>query len=119
MTSHAPLPFQVIDWNSIPTTQHAGEKGTAFWQTVQFPDLRIRIVHYSPGYLADHWCPKGHVVHCLEGDFVSEMKSGERSRLTTGMTYVVSDDESSHRSYSEKGVILLIIDGGFLQRQGE
>lgn len=109
------IPFQVIDWNTIPRTEHKGETGTAFWQTMQYDGLRVRIVEYSAGYLADHWCQKGHIVHCLKGEVISELKDGEKSLLTPGMTYVVSDDLSSHRSYTEGGVKLLIIDGDFLK----
>jgi hypothetical protein len=107
--------FQSIDWSSVPKTIHPGEKGSATWQTVEFGGLRIRIVEYSAGYLADHWCRKGHIVHCLEGEFISEMKSGESFAFTKGMMYVVSDELSSHRSVSESGVKLLIIDGDFLK----
>jgi quercetin dioxygenase-like cupin family protein len=110
------IPFQTIDWSMIPKTEHIGETGTAFWQTIQFPGLRIRIVEYSEGYLADHWCQKGHIVHCLEGEFVSELENGKEFLLTKGMTYVVSDNLSSHRSVSKEGVKLLIIDGDFLQQ---
>ena len=110
-----PIPFQTIDWTSVPRTEHKGETGTSFWQTLQFGDLRLRIVEYSPGYLADHWCQKGHIVHCLEGSFISELDNGEAFRLREGMTYIVSDGMSSHRSVSETGVKLLIIDGSFLQ----
>jgi len=109
------IPFQSIDWSVIPKILHPGEKGIATWQTIQFEGLRIRIVEYSAGYLADHWCRKGHIVHCLEGEFVSEMENGESFTLTKGMTYVVSDELSSHRSVSEQGVKLLIIDGDFLK----
>ncbi len=115
MTKDCNIPFQVIGWNEVPKTEHKGERGTAFWQTTQFPGLRIRMVEYSKGYLADHWCRKGHIVHCLEGEFVSELKNGERFTLTQGMTYVVSDELSSHRSSTEQGVKLMIIDGDFLQ----
>ena len=108
------IPFQTIDWSLIPKTEHLGDTGTAYWQTIQFPRLRIRIVEYTFGYIADHWCQKGHVVHCLEGEFVSELVTGEQITLTKGMTYVVSDDLSSHRSISENGVKLLIVDGDFL-----
>jgi len=108
------FPFQIIDWNTIPITQHPGETGTAFWQTLQLQGLRIRIVEYSKGYLADHWCQKGHIVHCLEGEFVSESEDGNDFRLKDGMTYVVSDNLSSHRSKTVEGVKLLIIDGDFL-----
>ena len=108
------IEFQAIDWQTVPRTEHAGEEGVAFWQTMQYPGLRIRIVEYSKGYIADHWCHRGHIVHCLEGEFVSEMETGERITLTKGMTYVVSDELSSHRSVAKEGVRLLIIDGDFL-----
>jgi hypothetical protein len=109
------IPFQTIDWTRIPKTEHKGETGIAYWQTVQFPGLRVRIVEYSRGYLADHWCQKGHIVHCLEGEFVSELQNGEKTILTKGMTYVVSDDLSSHRSITKNGATLMIIDGDFLK----
>jgi hypothetical protein len=108
------IPFQTIDWSGIEKTEHKGETGTSFWQTIQFPGLRIRLVEYSEGYLADHWCQKGHIVHCLEGEFVSELISGERIKLGKGETYVVSDELSSHRSMTKSGVKLLIVDGDFL-----
>jgi hypothetical protein len=109
------IPFQTIEWSEIPKTEHKGESGTAFWQTVQLTGLRIRIVEYSEGYLADHWCQKGHIVHCLEGEFVSELIDGSKFLLKRGMTYVVSDNLSSHRSITKNGVKLMIIDGDFLK----
>ena len=109
------IPFQTINCKDIVKTAHSGATGTAWWQTQQFKGLRIRIVEYSEGYLADHWCEKGHIVHCLEGEFKSELENGERFQLKTGMSYVVSDELSSHRSVSENGVKLLIIDGDFLK----
>ncbi len=109
------FPFQTIDWTAVPKTEHPGETGTSFWQTIQLPGLRLRIVEYSAGYLADHWCQKGHIVHCFEGEFVSEMQDGETFSLKKGMTYIVSDNLSSHRSVSENGVKLLIVDGDFLK----
>jgi hypothetical protein len=115
MATNQNIPFQTIDWSKISRTVHDGETGAAYWQTVQFEGLRIRIVEYSKGYMADHWCRKGHIVHCLEGEFISEMENGEKFTLKTGMTYVVSDDLSSHRSITENGVKLLIVDGDFLQ----
>jgi quercetin dioxygenase-like cupin family protein len=109
------IPFQTIDWNSIEKTEHIGTTGIAHWQTKQLDGLRIRKVTYSKGYVADHWCQKGHIVHCLEGDFISELESGEQVILSKGMTYIVSDNESSHRSIAATGVELLIIDGDFLK----
>jgi len=109
------IPFQTIDWTIIPKSKHKGENGFAIWQTVQFPGIRIRIVEYSKGYLADHWCKKGHILHCLEGEFISELQNGEKITFKKGMTYVVSDDLSTHRSNTMNGVKILIIDGDFLK----
>lgn len=113
------ITFQTIDWSTIPKTEHKGETGMAYWQTLQFEGLRIRMVEYSKGYVADHWCTKGHIVHCLEGDFVSELSNGQQFILTKGMTYVVSDELSSHRSTTVDGVKLLIIDGDFLKMRNQ
>ena len=109
------IPFQTIDWNQIEKTEHLGETGTAYWQTLQLGGLRVRKVIYSENYIADHWCQKGHIVYCLEGEFISELENGENFTLSKGMTYVVSDDASSHRSITTTGVELLIIDGDFLK----
>lgn len=107
--------FQNFNWETIPKTEYKGETGTSFWQTLQFPGLRIRVVEYSSGYMADHWCTKGHVVHCLEGEFINELQTGEKHIMTKGMTYVVSDGASSHRSVSKNGAKLFIVDGDFLK----
>jgi hypothetical protein len=109
------IQYQVIDWEKIPKIEHPGDTGTSFWQTLQLPGLRIRKVEYSKGYLADHWCQKGHIVHCLEGEFVNEQQNGAGTVMRRGMTYVVSDNASSHRSRTEHGATLLIIDGDFLR----
>jgi len=109
------IPLQIVNWSKIQKTEHKGESGVAYWQTLQFDGLRIRIVEYSPGYLADHWCEKGHIVHCLEGEVTNELKEGTKNILTPGMSYVVSDELSSHRSVTKKGAKLLIIDGDFLK----
>ena len=111
----ASILFHTINWNEVPATEHKGETGMAYWQTKEYEGLRVRVVTYSAGYLADHWCSKGHIVHCLEGSFVSELQNGEQFTLTKGMTYVVSDELSSHRSIAKEEVKLLIIDGDFLK----
>ena len=108
------IPFELVEWNSIPGTIYPGENGSASWQTKQYNGLRIRTVTYSPGYIADHWCQKGHIVYCLEGSFESEMENGATVSLSKGMMYVVSDGLSSHRSVTKNGATLLIIDGHFL-----
>ncbi|WP_221389561.1 DHCW motif cupin fold protein [Dyadobacter sp. NIV53] len=109
------IPFQLINWDSVPKVEYPGDPGAAYWQTLQFEGLRIRMVELSPGYMADHWCRKGHIVHCLEGSFVSEMNDGSVFELLKGTSYVVSDEMSSHRSYTENGVKMMIIDGDFLK----
>ncbi len=111
------IPFQSIDWSKVPKTEHKGETGIAYWQTAEYNGLRIRVVEYSKNYFADHWCEKGHIVQCLEGTFISELKNGEKVTLTKGMTYVVTDNLSSHRSIAKDGVKLLIIDGDFLRKK--
>jgi len=78
------IPFQTIDWAKVPKTEHKGETGVAYWQTLQFEGLRLRIVEYSPGYIADHWCTKGHIVHCLEGEVVNEQKDGAKLMIIDG-----------------------------------
>jgi hypothetical protein len=109
------IPFTTIDWNAIPQTEHNGEQGFVRTQRIQYPGLRIRIVEYSDGYLADHWCQKGHIVHCLDGEVVNEQENGEEFILKEGMSYMVTDEMSSHRSRTDKKVKLLIIDGDFLK----
>lgn len=109
------IPFQTIDWSKVLKTEHKGETGVAYWQTMQYDGLRIRIVEYSQGYLANHWCEKGHIVFCLEGSFINELKDGTVSVLSKGMSYIVSDELSSHRSKTTSGVKLLIVDGDFLK----
>lgn len=109
------IPFQYINWDSIPKEEHPGTTGTSFWQTLQFDGLRVRIVEYSANYLADHWCQKGHILYCLEGSFISEEESGGTTELSAGMSYIVSDNLSSHRSKTVGGAKLLIIDGDFLK----
>jgi len=109
------IPFQNVDWNQIPRKEFKGEHGIAYWQTLQFEGLRVRLVEYSKGYLADHWCHKGHIVYCLKGEFVSEEESGSSVLLKKGMSYIVSDNLSSHRSHAIKKTLLLIIDGDFLK----
>jgi len=108
------IPFQTIDWSTVTVTEHKGETGIAYWRTIQFGNLRVRLVTYSQNYIADHWCEKGHIVYCIEGEFVSELKTGEKFVLKKGESYIVSDQLSSHRSVSKEGVTLLIIDGAFL-----
>lgn len=110
------IPFQITNWDQVETTLHPGETGYATWKQLQYKHLRMRVVEYSAHYKADHWCSKGHILYCLEGEMTTELSDGRTFRLTAGMSYQVSDQLSWHMSTSEKGVKLLIVDGGFLQR---
>ena len=105
------LVFTATDWSVVPRTEHPGETGMAWWQTFTAGDLRVRMVEYSPGYLANHWCDRGHVLLVLEGEIESELKDGRRTRLTAGMSYQVSDfGDSAHRSSTATGAKLFIVD---------
>ncbi|MCB2409823.1 DHCW motif cupin fold protein [Hymenobacter lucidus] len=108
------IPFQVTDWAMIPATEHPGETGVAHWRTLQLGSLRVRMVEYSAGYKADHWCQKGHLLFVTEGELLTELTDGQTFRMTSGMSYEVSDELSSHRSSTEHGAKLIIVDGGFL-----
>jgi quercetin dioxygenase-like cupin family protein len=106
----AGISFGVTDWSKIEPVHYAGTSGKASWRTREFGDLRVRMVEYSPGYLADHWCSKGHIVLVLEGEFESELADGRKFRLTPGMSYQVADNAEAHRSFTATGVKLFIVD---------
>ena len=104
------IPFETFDLEKVGPEMHAGITGTAAWKTITKGNIRIRIVEYTPGYLADHWCEKGHAVFVLEGEFTSELKDGRKSHLSKGMCYLVADGTDAHRSSTATGVKLLIVD---------
>jgi len=104
------IPFGTTDWSSVAPTEHKGERGVAYWRSGQFGSIRVRMVEYTPGYLADHWCSKGHILLCLEGSLHTELADGRRFTLTPGMTYQVADGAEPHRSFTEDGAKLFIVD---------
>lgn len=104
------IPFGITDWSSIEPTEHKGVTGTAWWRTCQFGNIRVRMVEYSADYLADHWCSKGHILLCLEGELESELADGRKFMLTPGISYQVADNAEAHRSYSRTGAKLFIVD---------
>ena len=110
-----PIPFQTTNWSSLPSTEHKGITGVAHWKTIQYDGLRVRMVEYSPNYTADHWCEKGHIIYCIEGEMDTELADGSIHKLSAGMSYQVSDGMSSHRTSSKNGVKLFIVDGEFLK----
>ena len=103
-------PFGVTDWSHIEPTKHKGERGSAYWRTQHFGSIRVRTVEYTPGYLADHWCLKGHILLCTEGELHTELDDGRTFTLLPGMSYQVADNAESHRSYTHVGAKLFIVD---------
>jgi hypothetical protein len=106
----ANIPFGITDWNTIPITEHDGISGKALWRTQHFGDIRVRMVEYTPGYLADHWCEKGHILLCLEGRLETELTDGRKFVLTPGISYQVADHAEAHRSSTDTGAKLFIVD---------
>ena len=106
----ADIPFGTTDWSGIAPTEHKGDIGTAFWRTRNFGSIRVRMVEYTPGYVADHWCVKGHVLLCLEGELHTELADGRRFILKPGMSYQVADNAEPHRSTTATGAKLFIVD---------
>lgn len=104
------IPFDTTDWSEIERTEHKGETGVSYWRTRQFGDIRVRMVEYSPGYLANHWCTKGHILLCLEGELQTELADGRKFVLSPGVSYQVADGAEPHRSYTATGAKLFIVD---------
>lgn len=104
------IPFGITDWSAITPTEHKGETGQALWRTCQFGNLRVRMVDYSPGYRADHWCSKGHILLCLEGELHTELEDGRTFVLRPGTSYQVADQAEPHRSSTATGARLFIVD---------
>jgi hypothetical protein len=106
----ADVPFGTVDWSAVEVTTHAGTTGQAYWRTRQFGDVRVRMLEYTAGYRADHWCRKGHFLLCLDGELHTELVDGRVAVLTAGMSYQVADDAEPHRSYSPDGAKLFVVD---------
>ena len=104
------IPFGTTDWSQIQKTEHKGETGLAYWRTQHFGNIRVRMVEYTPGYLADHWCSEGHIILCIDGELHTELKDGRKFTLKPGMSYQVADDAEPHRSYTAVGAKLFIVD---------
>lgn len=104
------IPFGTTDWSSVERTEHRGEAGIAYWRTRHFGGIRVRMVEYSPGYRADHWCTKGHILLCVEGELRTELADGRSFVLEPGMSYQVADGAEPHRSSTAVGAKLFIVD---------
>ena len=104
------IPFDTTDWRQVEATEHAGETGMAYWHTREFNGIRVRMVEYTPGYSADHWCNKGHILLCLDGELETELADGRKFVLIPGVSYQVADQAEAHRSSTTKGARLFIVD---------
>lgn len=104
------LPFETIDWSKVERTEHKGKTGLAYWRTRNFGDIRVRMVEYTPGYQADHWCRKGHITVCLEGELHTELEDGRASVLKPGMSYQVGDNVGGHRTSTMVGAKFFVVD---------
>lgn len=104
------IPFGTTDWSEIEPTEHKGDTGHSTWRTRHFGPIRVRMVEHSPGYLADHWCEKGHILLCLEGEMTTELADGRVFVLKPGMSYQVADNAEPHRTSTAVGAKLFIVD---------
>jgi hypothetical protein len=104
------IPFGITEWSDVEQTEHRGEAGVAYWRTRHFGPVRVRMVEYSPGYVADHWCSKGHILLCLQGELDTELADGRTFRLTPGVSYQVADEAEAHRSSTRAGAMLFVVD---------
>jgi len=104
------IPFGVTEWSEVEPTEHKGDTGIAYWRTQEFDNIRVRMVEYSAGYLADHWCKKGHILFCMEGELHTELEDGRTFILKPGMSYQVADNAEPHRSSTACGAKLFVVD---------
>ena len=104
------IPFGTTDWETVERTEHVGITGTAYWRTRDFAGIRVRMVEYTAGYLADHWCSKGHILLCLSGELETELEDGRVFVLKPGMSYQVADNAEAHRSKTNVATQLFIVD---------
>lgn len=104
------IKFGLINWEEIESEKHSGITGHALWKIKKAGNIRVRLVEYSPNYSADHWCDKGHIIYCIEGEMTTVLKDGSQHILKQGMVYHVGDNSDSHKSFTEKGVKLFIVD---------
>jgi mannose-6-phosphate isomerase class I len=104
------IPFGTTNWSNIDAVEKSAQAGKAFWRTQQFGDVRVRMVEYTAGYVSDHWCVKGHILLCIEGELHTELEDGRTFTLKPGMSYQVADNAEPHRSAAPLGAKLFIVD---------
>ena len=104
------IPFASLDFSTVSPTVHPGRMGTATWRTIVLGSVRIRTVEYSSGYVADHWCTRGHVLYVVSGELTTELDDGRLFHAREGGGYIVSAEDGAHRSRTESGARLFIVD---------
>jgi len=104
------LPLGLTDWSQIPESVHPGAPGTATVRSRQLGDIQLRLLVYSPNYVADHRCQKGHIVYVIQGQVVTEHRETTNYTLESGTTYHVPDNGPPHRAVSHGGATVFIVD---------
>lgn len=104
------FPFQAISWTSVPLEEYKGETGTYYTQQLMMSDIRVRMIEYSTDFKADHWCTKGHVLLCLEGELDILLKDGRKMKLLKDMSLFIGDENEPHFISTAIGCKLFIVD---------
>ena len=105
------FPAGITDWSQTSESVHPGSPGTATVRSRQIGDIQLRLVVYSPNYLADHWRHKGHIVFVVAGDLMIEYQHSLTYKLVPGTSYHVADgDGPAHRVLTENGATVFIVD---------
>lgn len=101
---------QLIEWEKVLSEKIIDKNGFAISKTQMIDGIRIRLVEYSVGYFADHWCEKGHIIFVVEGELIIEHKDHSTCTVTKGMSYLVGDNSLTHRAKSISGAKVFVVD---------
>ncbi|TDK44510.1 DHCW motif cupin fold protein [Antarcticimicrobium luteum] len=105
------MPFTLFDRTNMAAEECPGEHGTSRERRLDLDGLRVRVIDYGPGYVADHWCDRGHVLYVLSGEMTVVLKDGRETRLTPGMGFCVSDfGDAAHLVRTQAGCQAFIVD---------
>ena len=99
------------DWSSLVSESVEGLSGNSRSKSIKYGNIRMRTMEYSPGFEADHWCPRGHIIFVLEGEITIKLKDETEQKISKGMSFICGDNETNpHMVYSKKGAFVIIID---------
>lgn len=99
-----------IDWSSQPAREIHGTHGRALERTTSLGSIRVRLVEFSPGYEADHWCTRGHIAFVVEGTCTLRIDDGRAVTLSRGQSFTVGDEIDAHMLVTEHGAIVFLVD---------